>query len=157
VLAKIRELLLAHPKISNTPPLPNHVRFVGPGEHSLNVEIFSFSTTADWGEFLGIREDLLLRIMDIVKEAGTGLAIPAQTTYLTRDRALDAEHTHTAEQEVETWRQQGILPFPWVSDARQAEVTDTLPYPPAGTPTGPPATEAPAQAKAIKGSVQKKS
>jgi MscS family membrane protein len=140
VLAKVRELLLAHPKISNTPPLPNHVRFVGPGEHSLNIEIFSFSTTADWGEFLGIREDLLLRIMDIVKEAGTGLAIPAQTTYLTRDRTLDAEHTRAAEAEVEAWRRDGTLPFPWVSDARQADVTDKLDYPPPGTPSGPSAT-----------------
>jgi MscS family membrane protein len=156
VLAKIRELLLAHPKISNEPPLPNHVRFVGMGEHSLNVEIFSFSTTADWGEFLGIREDLLLRIMDIVKEAGTGLAIPAQTTYLTRDQTLNAEQAHAAEAEVEAWRKTGELPFPWVSPERQAQVTDTLPYPPAGTPTGPPATDMPARAKAAKGRVQKK-
>ena len=156
VLGKIRELLLAHPKISNTPPLPNHVRLVGMGEHSLNVEIFSFSTTADWGEFLGIREDLFLRIMDIVKEAGTGLAIPAQTTYLTRDQTLDAGHAGAAEAEVEGWRREGVLPFPWVSDARQAEVTDTLPYPPAGTPSGPPVDGALAQAKAAKSSVQKK-
>jgi MscS family membrane protein len=156
VLAKVRELLLAHPKISNEPPLPNHVRFVGPGEHSLKVEILSFSTTADWGEFLGIREDLLLRIMDIVKEAGTGLAIPAQTTYLTRDQTLSAEHARAAEAEVEAWRKTGELPFPWVSQERQAQVTDTLPYPPPGTPTGPPVAEAPARAKVAKGAVQKK-
>lgn len=151
VLAKVRELLLAHPKISNEPPLPNHVRFVGLGEHSLNVEIFSFSTTADWGEFLGIREDLFLRIMDIVKEAGTGLAIPAQTTYLTRDQTLNTEHARAAAAEVEAWRKAGELPFPWVSRERQTQITDTLDYPPPGTPTGPPVTKAPTLAKATKG------
>ena len=156
VLGKIRELLLAHPKISNEPPLPNHVRFVGVGEHSLNVEIFSFSTTADWGEFLGIREDLLLRIMDIIKEAGTGLAIPAHTTYLTRDRTLDAEQARTAETEVEAWRKASALPFPWVSQERQAEVSDTIDYPPEGTPTGPPVTRATPRVKAVKGKTQKK-
>lgn len=72
------------------------------------------------------------------KEAGTGLAIPAQTTYLRRDRTPDAEQARAAEAEVEAWRKAGVLPFPWVSQERQAEVTDTLPYPPAGTPSGSP-------------------
>ena len=62
-----------------------------------------------------------------------GLAIPAQTTYLTRDQTLNAENARAAETEVEGWRKAGELPFPWVSPERQAQVTDTLPYPPPGT------------------------
>jgi MscS family membrane protein len=144
VLAKVRELLVAHPKILNEPPLlhpsiPNYVRFVGFGEHSVNIEVFAFSTTADMGEFRGVQEDLLLRIMDILKEAGTGLAIPAQTTYLTRDQTMDAEHARAAEEQVEAWRADGTLPLPDLPEERREQIQDTLHFPPAGSPGGPPA------------------
>ncbi|MFQ5757826.1 MAG: mechanosensitive ion channel family protein [Acidiferrobacterales bacterium] len=144
VLAKVRELLAAHPKILNEPPLlhpsiPNYVHFVGFGEQSLNIEVFAFSTTADMGEYRGVQEDLLLRIMDIVKEAGTGLAIPARTTYLTRDQTMDAEHARAAEEQVEAWRAEGTLPVPDLPEERRAQIKDTLDYPPAGSPGGPPA------------------
>jgi MscS family membrane protein len=94
--------------------------------------------------------------MDVVKEAGTGLAIPAQTTYLARDQTLNAEQGRAAEAEVEAWRKTGELPFPWVSPERRAQVTDTLPYPPPGTPTGPRVTEVPVRTKTAKGGAQKK-
>ena len=144
VLAKVRELLVAHPKILNEPPLlhpsiPNYVRFVGFGEHSVNIEVFAFSTTADMGEFRGIREDLLLRIMDILNEAGTGLAIPAQTTYFTRAAQPDAARVDAVETQLQAWRAEGALPFPDLTEERRRQLTDTLDFPPAGSPEGPPA------------------
>ena len=49
------------------------------------MEIFCYVLTHDDKEFLAIREDILLRIMDIVDAAGSGFAFPSQTVYLGRD------------------------------------------------------------------------
>ncbi len=137
VLAKLHELAVAHPKISNDPPL--RVRFMGFGEYSLDVEVFIYVATNDWDEFLAVREDMFLRMMDIIKKAGTGFAIPAQTTYLTRDKQKDTEQVQAAEAEVSTWRSEGKLPFPDLPAERTQKIKDTLEFPPAGSPEGPPA------------------
>lgn len=54
------------------------VRFAGFGDHYLEVEIFAYVLTDDWPEFLEIREDLLLKVMAIVEDAGTRLALPTE-------------------------------------------------------------------------------
>ncbi|MBK9116040.1 MAG: mechanosensitive ion channel family protein [Betaproteobacteria bacterium] len=86
VLARLREMLLGHPRVS---PDPARVRFVGFGDSSLNVEMYAYVMTADWQEFLGIREDILLRVMAIVEQAGASIAFPSRTLYLGRDRGRD--------------------------------------------------------------------
>ena len=109
VLAKLREMLLGHPKVSSESLL---VRFRQFGDYSLDITVFAYVLTNDRLEFWAIREDLNLRIMDIVKEAGTGFAFPSQTAYLTDDSGLDAERSRKAEAQVEDWRMKGELPFP---------------------------------------------
>jgi MscS family membrane protein len=108
VLAKLREMLLGHPKVSSESLL---VRFRQFGDYSLDITVFAYVLTNDRLEFWAIREDLNLRIMDIVKEAGTGFAFPSQTAYLTDDSGLDAERSRKAEAQVEDWRVKGKLPF----------------------------------------------
>ena len=73
VLAKLRELLLAHPKVT---PEPSRVRFIGFGDCSLNLEVFAYVATRDWNEFLEVQEDIYLRMMDVVTASGTGFAFP---------------------------------------------------------------------------------
>ena len=75
LLTRLRELLVAHPQIINE---PMRVRFVGFGESSLNVEINAFVRTSDVDEFLGIQEDVLLRVMNLVEASGTGFAFPSR-------------------------------------------------------------------------------
>jgi MscS family membrane protein len=108
VLANLREMLLGHPKVSSE---NLRVRFRRFGDYSLDLEIFAYILTNDWPEYWAIREDLNLRIMDIVKDAGTGFAFPSQTAYLTDDSGLDAERSRKAEAQVEDWRVKGKLPF----------------------------------------------
>jgi MscS family membrane protein len=93
LLARLREMLLDHPRID---PDPARVRFIGFGSSSLDVEVFAYAVTRDWTEFLGIQEDLLLRIMDIVERSGTAVAFPSQTVYFARDQGL-AEEARRAE------------------------------------------------------------
>ena len=130
VLTKLRELFVAHPKVS---PDPARARFTGFGECSLNIEVFIYVLSEDFNEFLGIAEDLNLRIMAIVTEAGTGFAFPSQTAYLARDHGLDAERTEAVEAEVQAWRASGALPFPKLDPRRIAALDGGLDFPPKGS------------------------
>jgi MscS family membrane protein len=130
VLARLREMLLAHPMID---PDPARVRFVGFGAYSLDLEVFAYARTSDWNEFLQIREDVYLRIMGIVEEAGTGFAFPSSTTYVGRDEGLDEKAAREAEARVANWRDESALPFPEFSPDQRAALLDTLDWPPEGS------------------------
>ena len=108
VLAKLREMLLDHPKVS---PELLRVRFRRFGDYSLDIELFAYVKTNDSLEYWAIREDLNLRIMEIIKAAGTNFAFPSQTAYFTQDSGLDAKRSGEAEAQVENWRAKGKLPF----------------------------------------------
>jgi MscS family membrane protein len=140
VLAKLRELLIAHPMVS---PDPARVRFTGFGDFSLNVEIFAYVLSADYNAYLGILEDVNLRIMDVVEEAGSGFAFPSQTTYLARDKAPDSERREAAEKQVDDWRSSDNLPFPEPDRQRRRELADSLDFPPQGSVSRRPAADEP--------------
>jgi MscS family membrane protein len=130
VLVEIRRLLLSHAKVH---PDPARVRFVGFGAYSLDVEITAYVSTVDWAEFLAIREDLLLRLMDIVASSGAGFAFPSQTTYLARDDEPDGERVRSAEEQVRAWRERGELPLPDFAEESKNALDDTVRYPPEGS------------------------
>ena len=109
LLVKIREALLGHPKIH---PDLVRVRFVGFGPSSLDIELFAYVKTTNWPEFLSVREEVFLQVMDIVNESGTGFAFPSQTLYFGRDSGLDPKKTEQAEAKVRQWSDETRLPIP---------------------------------------------
>ena len=131
VLVRIREMLLGHPCIQ---PDSARARFVGFGTSSLDIEVFAYVMIRDWAEFLGIREDILMRVMDIVEQSGTDFAFPSQTLYFARDGGLDAQRTESAETQVRQWREEGRLPFPNFSPEHIQQMRGTVIYPPPGSP-----------------------
>jgi len=135
LLARLREILLAHPRVTDDPA---RVRFVGFGASALELEVFAYVDTEDWGEFLTIREDLLLRFMDAVERSGSGFAFPSQTLYLGRDSGLDPERSRAAEAEIDGLRREGRLPFPDFGRETLDEITGRGQWPPAGSVTRPP-------------------
>jgi MscS family membrane protein len=107
VLAEVRRMLHEHSKVD---PADARIRFVGLGASSLDLEMFAYIKAAGMPEFLGIQEDLLLRIMDIVAKSGTGIAFPSQITYVARDEPLDSRKAEGAEMQVRAWREKNKLP-----------------------------------------------
>jgi MscS family membrane protein len=101
VLVRLRELLRADPRVD---PDPARVRFVGFGAHSLDLEIFAYLRTRDINEFLAIREELLLQIMDCVAASGSAFAFPSQTLYAAPDPGLDPDRSRAAIEEARAWR-----------------------------------------------------
>lgn len=79
VLAGIEAALRDHPKIW---PDGVSVRFNEVRESTLNVEVAAWFDTADWNEFTLIRQELLLRFLEIVERAGSTFAYPTRTVHL---------------------------------------------------------------------------
>lgn len=131
VLAKMREMFHAHPRIDADTV---RVRFAGYGVSSLDILIRVYARTREWNDFFAVQEDVLFRIKDIVGQSGTGFAFPSQTLYLGRDPGLDAELGETAKREVATWRRTGRLPFPSFAAGALDRLNGTLKYPPRGSP-----------------------
>ena len=129
-LAKMREMLHAHPRIDRDTV---RVRFGDYGASSLDVNIRIYALTQDWNDYFAIKEDILLRISEIVKDSGTSFAFPSQTLYLGRDDGLDEDRGEAAVSEVRAWRRSGQLPFPRMAHAKIDQLAGTLDYPPRGS------------------------
>jgi len=131
VIASLRDMLLAHPRVVDDEP---RVRFAGFGDYALNVEIRVDINTSNPNEFRAIREDIYLRIMKIVKDAGAGFAFPSRTVYHTRDTEPDSERRQEAEAQVRAWCSAQELPFPTFTADYRRKMRNTLDYPPEGSP-----------------------
>lgn len=131
VLAKIREMYHGHPRIDDETV---RVRFSGYGACSLDISIRVYAMTREWNDYYAIKEDVLLRIKDIVEQAGTGFAFPSQTVYLGRDDGLATDLGEKAMSEVAAWRRTGRLPFPRFAKDKVEAIKGKLAYPPPGSP-----------------------
>jgi len=130
VLVKFREMLHAHPKIDSETV---RVRFADFGQSSLDIGVRIYALTRDFNEYYAIREDVLLRMSEIVKNSGSGFAFPSQTLYMGRDDGLDVVRGEMAVKEVESWRKAGKLPFPRLAANRIEQLKGTIDYPPMGS------------------------
>jgi len=75
VLAKIRELIAQHELIDED---NSRVRFLEFGEYAQELELYIYIKTKDFLEYLEHREDINLRINDIVESAGAHLTVPVK-------------------------------------------------------------------------------
>lgn len=134
VLGKLRELLHGHPKTIHTAGDPIRARFLGFRDHELAIELRAYIRTTVYSDFLAIQEDIMLRVMKLVKQSGTGFALPSQTLYLSRYEGLDDDGRAAAEKRVREWASALELPFPDLDEEHRKRITDTLDYPPEGSP-----------------------
>ena len=76
-------------------PASVRIRLVRFGNDSLELDVFAYVPTSDEAVFLGIQEELLLRIMDIVEASGAAFSLPteapsAPTSFAVNTRNRDA-------------------------------------------------------------------
>lgn len=133
VLAEVRRMLYEHSKVEASSA---RVRLIGFGQSSIDLEIFSFVMTQDFGEFAAIREDLLFRVLDIVAQAGSALAFPSRITYMTQDPGLDKEKAAVAAEQVQKWRDDKQLPFPDFTPSEISAFRGSIEYPPPDSALG---------------------
>jgi MscS family membrane protein len=76
---RIRAMLTEHPAIDQEFKLVNFTDF---GASSLDVLVYCFTRTTVWAEYLEARQDVCLRIMDILEGMGLEIAFPSRSIYL---------------------------------------------------------------------------
>ncbi len=113
-LREIRDGIEAHiignPDYAQPDEVSTFVRIDSFNDSSIDIMLYCFTRTTNWGEWLKIKENLAYHIMDVVHKAGTGFAFPSQSVYvesLPQDRPevfvppgekpADGKRTDTAE------------------------------------------------------------
>ena len=127
VLAELRKLLYSHPNVETQTV---RVRLIDIAGSTLSVEVLAYILTRDFNEYAAVREDLLLRMMDLMEDSGGALALPSQTLYLRRDAGVDQQKADQAAQKIAELRDGKQLPFP---DYHQDEISSfkgSIEYPP---------------------------
>ena len=126
VLSEIRKLLYSHAKVETQTV---RVRLTDVAGAALSVELLSYILTRDFNEYAAIREDLLLRIMDVMEDAGGGLALPSQTLYLSRDAGVEKQKAENAAKKIAELRDDKKLPFPDFHQDDIAQFKGSIQYP----------------------------
>jgi MscS family membrane protein len=75
LLEAVRHLLLQHVQVERETV---RVRLNCVGKASLDVDVFAYVCVLDTAAFLEVQEELLLGIMDAVKQAGSAVVLPAE-------------------------------------------------------------------------------
>jgi len=88
VLDRVQSMLNEHPMIESG---TSRLRVCAIAGAAFEFELWAYGKTGDWTEFTAIREDVLLKIAEIVEAAGTRFAGPTQLTYLAGDLAVRPE------------------------------------------------------------------
>jgi MscS family membrane protein len=78
VMSSIEAMLRSHDEIDEE---RLRVRLNGIGEDGFEIELYCYAITDAWPEFTRIREDVLLKAMEIIEGSGTRLALPTEIHY----------------------------------------------------------------------------
>ena len=80
IVKEIRNMLIEHPRIDKNLTLLVYLDEFG--DSSLNIFVYTFTDTADWEEYLAIKQDVMFKIMEIVERNGSSFAFPSESIYI---------------------------------------------------------------------------
>lgn len=75
---KIRGMLQNHPSIDQQTIFVHFDRF---NDSSLDIFLYFFTKTTNWGEWLEVKEDCNLKILEILEREGVSVAFPSTSVY----------------------------------------------------------------------------
>lgn len=88
IIMAVKAMLISHPEIDNNQTMI--VNFNQFGASSLDFFIYTFTKTTDWIRFHEIKEDVLLKVIEIVEAQGAEMAFPTRTLHIeTSSSALE--------------------------------------------------------------------
>ncbi len=80
IVTEVKHMLETHPEIDTHRTLM--VNFDTFGASSLNFFIYTFTKTTVWARYHEVKQDVMLKIVDIVQKHGADFAFPTQTLYM---------------------------------------------------------------------------
>jgi MscS family membrane protein len=102
VLGEIRQLFLDDPKVEDSTSRAQFIRFA---DYALEVELYMYILEPDYNTFLKSQEALLLRVMDKLEQYGVVVALPTQTTFVTKDSWTDPRKEESLKAAIEKSRE----------------------------------------------------
>ena len=78
----IEGYVLGSDEFAKPPAVSTFVRIDSFNDSSIDIMLYCFTITTNWGEWLEIKERLAYRIKEIVEGAGSGFAFPSQSLYV---------------------------------------------------------------------------
>ncbi|MCP5470399.1 MAG: mechanosensitive ion channel family protein [Chlamydiales bacterium] len=80
IVADIKQMLIDDDRIDKNMVMIVNLAEFGPS--SLDILVYTFTKTTKWVEFHGIKQEVLLRIAEIIEKYGAEMAFPTQTLHL---------------------------------------------------------------------------
>lgn len=95
IVEEIREMLKNHEEIDSNQTLI--VNFLAFNASSLDIMLYTFTKTTEWVRFHEIKEDVLLKVSDIIESHGAEIAFPTRTLHLPDGVRLSGEASEQGE------------------------------------------------------------
>ena len=96
IVTEVNELLNAHPGIDPTNSIMvNFDRFAA---SSLDIMIYCFTKATAWAEYQAVKQDVLVKVMEIISRHGAEIAFPTTTFHLANEVATQTLAKQTEKQ-----------------------------------------------------------
>ena len=95
IVEEIREMLKNHEEIDSNQTLI--VNFLAFNASSLDIMLYTFTKTTEWVRFHEIKEDVLLKVSDIIESHGAEIAFPTRTLHFPDGVRLSGEASEQGE------------------------------------------------------------
>ena len=79
---EIEHYIVESPEFASPRNVSTFVRIDRFSDSSIDIMLYCFTKTTNWGEWLEIKEQLAYRIKQIIEGAGSGFAFPSQSLYI---------------------------------------------------------------------------
>jgi MscS family membrane protein len=109
VLDRVQSMLDQHPEIEPETPRIRIADFAGA---AFELELFAYAKTGDWAHLTAIRQDVVLKIAEIVEAAGARFAAPTRLTYQAKDEGVDTDKANPVVPRVTELRASDSFRFP---------------------------------------------
>lgn len=97
IVRDVKQMLIDHPNINHDQPLV--VGFDTYGDFSLNFVVNTFTFAKTWAEYQEVKQDVLLKIEEIVHRHGADFAFPTQELLLNHQQQENSVDFHRAIEE----------------------------------------------------------
>lgn len=128
-LGKLREIFLSHADLLQESV---SVRLEKIAAATAVIRIDAHVSTTDYQHFLAVAEDLNLRIIETVHEAGTVFSGPGQVLQLREFYEASEDTMKEVRNQLDTWRTGDNLPFPDFSEAEKTAMRAGISLPERG-------------------------
>ena len=132
LIVEIRSMLYSHPRIDSKSA---NVKFIGWNDYAAMVEMTAYVVTRNNDDFMEVREDIYLRILDLIAKAGTSLTTPATpfSPFVPMEPEISLKYKQDAEQKVQDMIAKNDLPMPKFDPSKIESLKASAEYPPKGS------------------------